>query len=608
MTSADPQASSASPANPASLLGALRVGGVLLVFGFLSVIASYLIFQKGWVAPEVRDSTALTQLSGRFEDLRVAILEERIARGSSVGERASAAVERTPAAREEIERSAQATDRRWSDLRNVAAAARAAQILGNGDSRDPWVPLERAIQGWRLAANVNDRGAEDVAFVDVRRRLDEASATIRARDVEFNKAFDRLIAIRTWLLLGMSLAGGLAAWIATLYAIRRSRRSLRRIAEHVEAIESGELAPRSMESFEEISEINVRLNQLGDVLRHSREEARRESHAAGARQAELEFANDLVLELSRCRTEHEVIATFARRVPDALGAEGIEVLHLVDPPGILEELPPAPADESHPARIVADPASCLGFRAMTTAPAENDAIRCPASPRPAQAALCVPMQTAHGQIGVVHICARPGEPITNIPRGFAETLVRVFAPAMENARLLRESIERGATDPLTGLANRRRLFEFGSKALALAVRQQSPFAVVVLDVDRFKAINDEHGHEAGDRALVLLAKALQGTLRETDLAARIGGDEFALLLPGSSASAAAQVVERTRERLAEHQEKALSFPIHVSAGVAELSPPATGLNELLALADRALYDAKREGRPREGFRAHHAGN
>mgnify|MGYP003694356193 CR=1 FL=1 len=141
----------------------------------------------------------------------------------------------------------------------------------------------------------------------------------------------------------------------------------------------------------------------------------------------------------RARGDCHLCAARSRRA----WCRGIEVLHLVDPPGILEELPPAPADESHPARIVADPASCLGFRAMTTAPAENDAIRCPASPRPAQAALCVPMQTAHGQIGVVHICARPGEPITNIPRGFAETLVRVFAPAMENARLLRESIERG---------------------------------------------------------------------------------------------------------------------------------------------------------------------
>jgi len=224
---------------------------------------------------------------------------------------------------------------------------------------------------------------------------------------------------------------------------------------------------------------------------------------------------------------------------------------------------------------------------------------CPASPIPGRATLCVPMHASYGQIGVVHLVAPEGAELSSIPRELAETLVRLLAPALENARLLRESIERSTTDPLTGLANRRRLEEFASKQIALSLRQQTPLAVVLLDLDRFKAINDEYGHDAGDRALVAVAAALRSAIRETDLAARVGGDEFALLLPGSSAGAAVSVVERVRTPLSMPAATGLPCPLELSAGITELSTRGATLSELISLADRALYEAKREGRTAE---------
>jgi diguanylate cyclase (GGDEF)-like protein len=232
---------------------------------------------------------------------------------------------------------------------------------------------------------------------------------------------------------------------------------------------------------------------------------------------------------------------------------------------------------------------------MSTVPSQGAAGSCAASPWPGRPVLCIPLLGAHGATGVVHFLARSPVGLAAMPRALAETLVRLFAPALDNARLLRESIERSATDPLTGLANRRRLEEYAPKAIALSQRQGAPLSVIVLDLDRFKQINDRFGHDEGDRALTVVAKALQANVRATDLAARLGGDEFALLLPGSSAGEAAQVMERIREALAAGAD-ARPYTLGVSAGIAEISPRSSTLRELLAHADRALYDAKR-GRP-----------
>src|SRR5919106_4100001 len=125
-------------------------------------------------------------------------------------------------------------------------------------------------------------------------------------------------------------------------------------------------------------------------------------------------------------------------------------------------------------------------------------------------------------------------------------VVRLLSERVE--RLLAELRLAAATDPLTGLLNRRAFADRCRDELARARRTGEAFATLLIDVDHFKQINDRDGHAAGDEALVGLAAALTGELREIDTVARIGGDEFAVLLPATGVAAAHATAERLRER------------------------------------------------------------
>jgi diguanylate cyclase (GGDEF)-like protein len=159
------------------------------------------------------------------------------------------------------------------------------------------------------------------------------------------------------------------------------------------------------------------------------------------------------------------------------------------------------------------------------------------------------------------------------------------------------------TDPLTGLANRRRFMDVAERLMALARRHARPIAVVIVDLDHFKAINDRLGHVAGDVVLTAAAGVLRDTVRQEDVAARWGGEEFALLLPDTDAAAAAQLAQAcldATERLAMPHAQSLAGPlVSISLGCATLvAMPETSPEQLLQQADAALYQAKRAGRRR----------
>ena len=155
--------------------------------------------------------------------------------------------------------------------------------------------------------------------------------------------------------------------------------------------------------------------------------------------------------------------------------------------------------------------------------------------------------------------------------------------AEEHVRQLAES------DPLTGLANYRRLVEALDTEIKRFSRSRSPFAIVLLDLDHLKTINDTRGHLVGSRALCRLADILRLHSREIDLAARYGGDEFVLVLPETSTQSALLVARRISERLRNESEDP---PLSVSTGVAMYPFDGTTLDELLIAADRALYRDK----------------
>ena len=156
------------------------------------------------------------------------------------------------------------------------------------------------------------------------------------------------------------------------------------------------------------------------------------------------------------------------------------------------------------------------------------------------------------------------------------------------------------TDPLTGVANRRHLIEQAERAIGRCRYHGLPVALLLADLDRFKQINDMHGHAVGDRALQDFARIATAALRPGDLLARWGGEEFVVLLPGADQAVAAAIAERLRDAVARH---ALlidcgSLRMTVSLGVAALGGNALGFDELASLADRALYRAKANGRDR----------
>jgi diguanylate cyclase (GGDEF)-like protein len=171
------------------------------------------------------------------------------------------------------------------------------------------------------------------------------------------------------------------------------------------------------------------------------------------------------------------------------------------------------------------------------------------------------------------------------------TTVGLAAGSAVVVRLLSERIERlvgelrhaAATDPLTGLLNRRAMGQRLGHELARARRTGEAFATLLIDVDDFKQINDRRGHAAGDDALVALAQMLMRELREIDTVARIGGDEFAVILPSTGVAGARQAAERLRERA--------GVPISLGAAVYGVDGH-TG-DELARAADAALYAAKR---------------
>jgi diguanylate cyclase (GGDEF)-like protein len=158
-----------------------------------------------------------------------------------------------------------------------------------------------------------------------------------------------------------------------------------------------------------------------------------------------------------------------------------------------------------------------------------------------------------------------------------------------------------STDPLTGLANRAVLFDRLSLEIARARRHTHPVALGILDLDAFKQFNDRHGHVAGDRLLVAASRALTDSIRDTDLAARFGGDEFVVLLPEADASRAIACLERIRVRVAQARVAGAEDGATASAGIAVFDPTvraSVSVSAWLRQADAALYAAKSAGRDR----------
>lgn len=220
--------------------------------------------------------------------------------------------------------------------------------------------------------------------------------------------------------------------------------------------------------------------------------------------------------------------------------------------------------------------------------------------------VCVPL-LAHGEaLGVLHVLDETEEGGNAMP--WAESKLRLAVAVADQLALafaslrLRDKLRNDSIrDPLTGLHNRRFVEEWLQKELLRATRSGEPLSVIMFDVDHFKRFNDTFGHEGGDLILREVADLLRSRIRGGDVAARLGGEEFAIFLPGSNSETAVARAEAIRQGvqdlLVRHGTRILG-KVTLSAGVSTFPTHGDSTGQLLQAADRALYQAKAEGRNR----------
>ena len=189
--------------------------------------------------------------------------------------------------------------------------------------------------------------------------------------------------------------------------------------------------------------------------------------------------------------------------------------------------------------------------------------------------------------------------LTESAQAVLDAALEPCAAALDNAMRVQRAEALSLTDDLTSLYNSRFLGQVLRRETKRAIRGNRPLSLLFVDLDGFKSINDTHGHLYGSRALVEAATVIKASARETDMVARFGGDEFAVVLPETAVEGAKQVGERIRDRIAAHgflRPDGLDIKLTVSVGVATLRDASESVESLIEAADKAMYRVKDHGK------------
>ena len=303
--------------------------------------------------------------------------------------------------------------------------------------------------------------------------------------------------------------------------------------------------------------------ELRDVLR---EFATRAAELTGATAAELSHYDPVKGAL--------VMLVEYREGVDEITTTGGQVYHLVDYPATRHALETQEAVQIR----VSDPSHDPAERALLEHQGQKSL-------------LMLPLVARGDTIGLMEIVDVNDRVWSDDDVEFCRALCDIVAIAVRNAVLFAELQETAARDKLTGLYNRRLFEEQFEAAVARSLRSKEDLTLLVVDLDGLKRINDVSGHVAGDNALRTLSDALRATIRSTDVACRIGGDEFAVVLAGSTAEDAVNVADRAQEMLAEIGRGQYSF----SGGIARVTPAQSSAEDVFRAADLAAYRAKAAG-------------
>jgi diguanylate cyclase (GGDEF)-like protein len=314
----------------------------------------------------------------------------------------------------------------------------------------------------------------------------------------------------------------------------------------------------------------------------------------GAEQAE--FADTLQI----ANSEEEAHQLLRRHLERILPPTTAVVLNRNNSADRLEAVTPLPSDSPLGETLRgAKPQSCLAVRSGRThheGSAWSALLSCPVCTPCPGASSCMPLVVGGEVIGSV-LLSRPA-PYDEPEEERIRESVSQAAPVLANLRNLAVAEIRAATDGLTGLPNKRAVEDALKRMFAQASTTSAPLALLLLDLDHFKHVNDQRGHAVGDQVLANVGAVLRSTLRPQDFAGRSGGEEFAILLPGTESSAARGIAERVRAAIGEIHLPGTDVEVTASIGVAAFPEHAGTPDRLERLADAALYLAKRQGRNR----------
>lgn len=460
------------------------------------------------------------------------------------------------------------------------------------------VPLIRQ----RLQGPLKDlRGAltqENRAFAEVKAASAQLTRLLDARDEERLQAIETTLAYARW--LGYSTEAGL--FITALFFARwlmlRVSVPLADLAEQARAGD-GYSEPGENQPVKEVEILGRALFEL-DVRNRERESMLRREHDEA-------LATRAFEELTRHQArEDDLLAALDQALARQVGSSSQRILlHPDEGQGLVSVLPAMTAEEAARHPVLAEADRCRAFRQTTAVSLASDAptaCLCPLGVPRGGAYVCLPMVASGRILGLVNLQARNAGHWTPERLRLATALVGAATSALQGIRALDLARERALRDGLTGVFNRRFLDEFLPKTLDQCLRNGLPFSLLMMDIDHFKAFNDEFGHEGGDQVLRLFAQCLQSHVRTGDVVARYGGEEFAILLPHAGAAFALALAERLRTIVQGLALPEGAFPpdrhITMSVGLASYPEHTRSQETLITLADQALYQAKGQGRNR----------
>ncbi len=340
-------------------------------------------------------------------------------------------------------------------------------------------------------------------------------------------------------------------------------------------------------------------------------ERRRAEEALQQRNREINALNTVTRSLSQCRTLDEVLETALNSVLEATGlpAGG---LHLIDQDAgdlVLAFHKGVGAEFIEAVRRVPLSAGILGKvtemgSVVTVSDTFDDKLMDSRITLAYQAenlrfVASVSLKSKNGVVGLLNVATRQHKTFSSEDIWLLETISGAIGVAIENTLLLEELSKLSVTDELTGLYNRRHFYEVLESEMHRVQRYSGYFALIMLDLDGFKRYNDRFGHTNGDGVLKAIGQTIRLELRKGDMSFRYGGDEFAIVLPSTSALMAKEVVDRIQRRWLEKAEA--RYPLSgsllgFSAGIAQFPENAETADGLIFLADTALYYSKKQGR------------